>query len=96
VRLQAPARLLPARKKYRVMLPFMAEAFQAGDKLVHIIDKSLTQHRRRDRQANRPNSKSCAGSTHVVAGYFDIGAGCLPIWTGELPSNERYEVAPVV
>jgi hypothetical protein len=46
VRVQAPARLLPVRKKYRVMLPFMAEAFQAGDKLVHIIDKNDGDERR--------------------------------------------------
>jgi len=28
------------------MLPFMAEAFQAGDKLVHIIDKNDGDERR--------------------------------------------------
>lgn len=26
-------------EEYRVMLPFMAEGFRAGDKLFHIIDK---------------------------------------------------------
>lgn len=32
-------------EEYRVMLPFMAEGFEAGDKLVHIIDGSHRQER---------------------------------------------------
>src|SRR5580704_9679377 len=32
-------------EEYRVMLPFMAEGFEAGDKLVHIMDKNHRDER---------------------------------------------------
>jgi hypothetical protein len=68
-------------EEYRVMLPFMAEGFEAGDKLVHIIDK--------DHRAERAARLCGAGidvetaerngqlellpweQAHVVDGYFD-------------------------
>src|SRR5580693_8400865 len=37
---QACAFFSSKEEEYRVMLPFMAEGFEAGDKLVHIIDKN--------------------------------------------------------
>ena len=68
-------------EEYRVMLPFMAEGFEAGDKLVHIIDKN-----HRDERVERLNQAGIDVETaqrngqlellpweqaHVVDGYFD-------------------------
>ena len=68
-------------EEYRVMLPFMAEGFEAGDKLVHIIDKN-----HRAERVARLNEAGIEVETaerngqlellpweqaHVVDGYFD-------------------------
>src|SRR5580704_4427519 len=81
-------------EEYRVMLPFMAEGFEAGDKLVHIIDKN-----HRAERAARLNEAGIDVETaeqngqlellpweqaHVVDGYFDSIA-CLRTSTGDSP-----------
>ena len=68
-------------EEYRVMLPFMAEGFEAGDKLVHIIDKN-----HRDERVARLSQAGIDVETaerkgqlellpweeaHLVDGYFD-------------------------
>lgn len=68
-------------EEYRVMLPFMAEGFESGDKLVHIIDKN-----HRSERMTRLNEAGIDVETaqrngqlellpweqaHVVDGYFD-------------------------
>lgn len=68
-------------EEYRVMLPFMAEGFEAGDKLVHIIDRN-----HRDERLTRLNQAGIDVVTaeqsgqlellpweqaHVIDGYFD-------------------------
>jgi hypothetical protein len=51
-------------EEYRVMLPFMAEGFEAGDKLVHIIDVETAE-------GNGQLELLPWEQAHVVDGYFD-------------------------
>ncbi len=68
-------------EEYRVMLPFMAEGFEAGDKLVHIIDKDHRGERteRLNRAGIDVETAERSGqlemlpweSAHLVDGGFD-------------------------
>jgi hypothetical protein len=68
-------------EEYRVMLPFMAEGFAAGDKLVHIVDETHRDERmtRLGRAGIAVEAGQHSGQlvvlpwerAHVAAGYFD-------------------------
>jgi hypothetical protein len=68
-------------EEYRVMLPFMAEGFESGDKLVNIIDKDHRSERVTRLNEAGIDVKSAEGNgqlellpweqAHVVDGYFD-------------------------
>lgn len=68
-------------EEYRVMLPFMAEGFEAGDKLVHIIDKNHRSERvmRLNEAGIDVENAQRVGQlellpweqAHVIDGYFD-------------------------
>jgi len=68
-------------EEYRVMLPFMAEGLESGDKLVHIIDKNhLSERETRLNEAGIDVETAQRNGqlellpweqAHVVDGYFD-------------------------
>jgi MEDS: MEthanogen/methylotroph, DcmR Sensory domain len=88
-------------EEYRVMLPFMAEGFKAGDKLVHIIDKS-----HRDERVARLSQAGIDVETaeqngqlellpwekaHLVDGCFDQHRMLAGFEKRFASDNERYE-----
>jgi hypothetical protein len=88
-------------EEYRVMLPFMAEGFEAGDKLVHILDK--------DHRAERVARLSQVGinvetaeregqlellpweEAHLIDGCFDQWRMLDGFHKRFAADNERYE-----
>jgi hypothetical protein len=88
-------------EEYRVMLPFMAEGFEAGDKLVHIIDKG-----HRDERVARLSEAGIDVETaerngqlevlpweeaHLVERCFDQHRMLANFHTRFAAENERYE-----
>lgn len=88
-------------EEYRVMLPFMAEGFKAGDKLVHIIDKDD-----RDERVTRLSQFGIDVETaerngqlellpwekaHLVDGCFDQRRMLAGFEKRFAADNERYE-----
>ena len=95
-------RILHQQEEYRVMLPFMAEGFEAGDKLVHIIDRN-----HRDERLTRLNQAGIDVVTaeqsgqlellpweqaHVVDGYFDQQRMLANLDKRFAEDSERYAV----
>ena len=87
-------------EEYRVMLPFMAEGFESGDKLLHIIDKN-----HRSERVTRLNEAGIDVETaerngqlellpweqaHVVDGYFDQHRMLAKLDTLFADGSERY------
>jgi hypothetical protein len=89
-------------EEYHVMLPFMAEGFEAGDKLIHIIDKN-----HRDERLARLNETGIDVETaerngqlellpweqaHVIDGCFDQHRMLASLDKRLAADNERYGI----
>lgn len=87
-------------EEYRVMLPFMAEGFESGDKLVHIIDKDHRSERITRLNEAGIDVESAEGNgqlellpweqAHVVDGYFDQHRMLVNLDRRFAEAGERY------
>ena len=75
-------------EEYRVLLPFIREGFEQGDKAFHIVeDGHRPEHRRRleqagidvaDAERKGPTARSAAGRTPTCGKATSTRTGCSP------------------
>jgi hypothetical protein len=87
-------------EEYRVMLPFMAEGFEAGDKLVNIIDGKHREERLARLRSTGIDVESAERSgqlellpweeAHIVGGHFDQDRMLTDLDRQAVGDNDRY------